>query len=175
MEEWRQIEGYVDYQVSSLGNVRSLKFNKQRILTPRKNSDGYFCVVLCVNGQQTSHRIHRLVATAFLPNPESLPQVDHIDRDIANNRTDNLRWVTPSQNSFNTHRHHRELYGIYWKPQFGFYQVIVTHEGKLRHVGCTPDVEKAKEMRDAFLGSPPLQKLLRKNRSGPLDAFFGRK
>lgn len=152
MEEWRQVEGYADYQVSSFGRVRSLKFNKERILAPRKNTDGYFCVVTCMNGHQTQHRIHRLIATTFLPNPDALPQVDHIDRDITNNRVDNLRWVNQSQNSFNTHRHYRELYGIYWKPQFGFYQVIVTHEGKLRHIGCTPDVEKAKEMRDAFFG-----------------------
>jgi hypothetical protein len=152
MEDWRPVNGYDDYQVSSLGRVRSLKFGKQRILAPRKNTDGYFCIVMCMNGRQTSHRIHRLVASAFIPNPEDLPQVDHIDRDIANNSIENLRWVTPSQNSFNTHRHHRELYGIYWKPQYGFYQVIVTHEGKLYHIGCSPDVEKAKEMRDAFFG-----------------------
>jgi hypothetical protein len=152
MEEWKQIDGYVDYQVSSLGRVRSLKFGKQRILAPRKNTDGYFCIVTCMNGRQTSHRIHRLVASVFISNPENLPQVDHIDRDITNNSIENLRWVTPSQNCFNTHRHHRELYGIYWKPQYGFYQVIVTHEGKLHHIGCSPDVEKAKEMRDAFFG-----------------------
>lgn len=151
MEEWKQISGYADYEVSSLGRIRSLKFGKQRILKPRKNTDGYFCIVTCMDGQETSHRIHRLVASAFLENPNNCPQVDHIDRNIQNNCVTNLRWVTPSQNSFNTHRHHREMYAIYWKPKYGFYQVIVTHEGKLKHLGCSPDIEKAKEIRDSYL------------------------
>lgn len=151
MEQWKPIEGYSDYEVSSAGRVRSLKYGKERILKPRKNSDGYFCIVTCMNGREASHRIHRLVATAFLPNPNNYPQVDHIDRDITNNCMENLRWVTQSENSFNTHRHYREMYGIYWKKQFGFYQVIVTHEGKLKSLGCTPDLEKAKELRDAFV------------------------
>lgn len=150
MEEWKQIDGYQDYEVSSLGRVRSLKFGKERILKPRKNTDGYFCIVTCMNGKESSHRIHRLVASAFLPNPNNHLQVDHINRDITNNQIDNLRWVTPSQNSFNTHRHHRELYGIYWKEKYGFYQVIITHEGKLKHLGCSADIEKAKEIRDAY-------------------------
>jgi hypothetical protein len=157
-EQWKCVDGFADYEVSSLGRVRSMKFGKVRILKPRKTTDGYFSVVTCMNGCETSHRIHRLVASAFLPNPETLPQVDHIDRTVTNNCVDNLRWVSPSQNSFNTHRHYRELYGIYWKPQFGVYQVIVTHNRKLHHVGCTPDVEKAKEIRDAFLaGSSHLE------------------
>jgi len=151
MEEWKKIDGYTDYEVSSLGRVRSLKYGKERILKPRKNSDGYFCIVTCVDGCEKSHRIHRLVACAFLPNLSNYPQVDHIDRDITNNTVGNLRWVTQSENSFNTHRHNKEMYGIYWKKQFGFYQVIVTHEGKLKHLGCTPDLEKAKQIRDAFV------------------------
>ena len=150
-EQWKNITGFSDYQVSSFGRVKSLKYGKERILKPRKNSDGYFCIVTCNNGKEISHRIHRLVALAFIPNPNNFPQVDHIDRDITNNSIDNLRWVSHSQNSFNTHRHYRENYGIYWKKQFNFYQVIVTHEGKLKSLGCTPDFNKAKEIRDTWL------------------------
>ena len=151
MEIWKKIDGYSDYEVSTFGNVCSLKFGKRRILTPRKNSDGYFCIITCMNGSEISHRIHRLVAGAFIANDNNYPQVDHIDRDITNNKVENLRWVSQSQNSLNTHRHYREMYGIYWKKQYGFYQVVVTHEGKLKSLGCAPCLEKAKEIRDMFV------------------------
>lgn len=150
-ERWKNITGFNDYQVSSLGRVKSLKHGKERLLKPRKNSEGYFSIVTCNNGKEVSHRIHRLVALEFIPNPDNLPQVDHIDRNISNNQLNNLRWVSQSQNSFNTHRHYKESYGIYWKKQFNFYQIIVTYEGKLKSLGCTPDFEKAKEIRDRFL------------------------
>lgn len=158
-EQWKTLEMYPDYEVSSSGNVRSLKHGKHRILKPRPSSDGYYSIVTCMNGKEASHRIHRLVALSFLPNPNNYTQVDHINRDITDNRVENLRWVTPSQNSLNTHRHYRENYGVYWKKQFGFYQVIVTHEGKLKSLGCTPDIEKAREIRDSFLSSTNPQHL----------------
>lgn len=111
-EEWRDIIGYEGlYQVSNLGRVRSLDrtfirsdgrlHNKQgRILTPGKNPRGYLFVNLSdINHKITPTRIHRLVVQTFIPNPECLPQVNHIDENKLNNSITNLEWCT---NSYNT-------------------------------------------------------------------------
>lgn len=88
MEEiWKDIEGYEGfYQISSLGRVKSLKFGKEKILKPcfAKNK-GYAMITLCKNGENKGFNIHRLVAKAFIPNPDNLPQVNHKDEDKSNN------------------------------------------------------------------------------------------
>lgn len=111
-EEWRDVVGYEGYyMVSSLGRVMSLarpyhnnrgiSFTKTRILSPRLNSGGYYQVVLTINGNRTQPHIHKLVAEAFIPNPNNYPQADHIDCDKLNNRADNLRWCTQKMNNEN--------------------------------------------------------------------------
>ena len=101
MEEWRAVPGFEGlYQVSSLGNVRSLNYNRTGVtqtLKPQRNTFGYLQVRL--KGRLTL--VHRLVATAFLPNPDTLPEVDHLDRVKTNNRVENLRWATLSLNRIN--------------------------------------------------------------------------
>lgn len=111
-EIWGDIpkfEGY--YQVSNLGNVRSVEriikyrdgrtFNyPSKQLNQTKDTKGYLQVGLNVNGRQTTHRIHRLVAETFLVKPEiKLISVNHIDGIKANNQLDNLEWVTYSENT----------------------------------------------------------------------------
>lgn len=108
-EKWKDISGYERlYEVSNLGRVRS----KDRIvfggrinrlapgceLNPRRNSCGYLRVQLCKYGIKKWFFVHRLVAEAFVSNPEDLPQVNHRDEDKKNNRADNLEWVTASDN-----------------------------------------------------------------------------
>jgi hypothetical protein len=66
---------------------------------------GYFQVMLTKNGGQRPHYVHRLVAEAFIDNPNNLPEVDHIDANKLNNNVKNLRWVTPKENHDNTVRH----------------------------------------------------------------------
>lgn len=66
MEEWRSIDGFLDYEVSNMGRVKSLKYGKTRILKDRPDGSGYFQVILCLDGKEKSHKVHRLVAEAFI-------------------------------------------------------------------------------------------------------------
>jgi len=94
MEIWKDIDGYKGaYQVSNLGSIRNVKSG--RILKGSVNSYGYQRVSFSDGGR---FKVHRLVATAFIANPNSLPAVDHIDEDKTNNKVSNLRWCTPEQN-----------------------------------------------------------------------------
>jgi len=108
-EIWKPIEGYEGtYSVSSLGRVRSEAREimrsdgqrqpiKVRILRPAPDRRGYLIVSLYNNGQQT-HKVHRLVAKAFLENPDEKPQINHINEIKTDNRTVNLEWCTPAVN-----------------------------------------------------------------------------
>ena len=93
-EIWKHIQGYESsYAVSNRGRVMNLKKNK--VLKPIVDGAGY----VYVNLRQKKHRLHRLVAQAFLGNPENLPQVNHIDEDPTNNDVSNLEWCTASHNA----------------------------------------------------------------------------
>lgn len=110
-EEWRNIPGYEGkYQVSNLGNVKSLPRTRKskagsisevkgRILKQNTDKDGYKNVALCMDGRLKYFRVHRLVAAAFIPNPDNLPMINHKDENPANNCVENLEWCT---NSYNT-------------------------------------------------------------------------
>jgi hypothetical protein len=104
MEEWRTISGYPDYQVSNQGRVKSVKFNKEIILSLNTDSKNYFSVQLCMSNITKRYWVARLVAESFIPNTNNYPEVDHIDRNRQNNTVENLRWVSRSQNCINTVR-----------------------------------------------------------------------
>ena len=97
MEIWKDIEDYEWlYQVSNLGNIKSKKRNK--LLKPYTTSNDYLVVKLSHNNKQINYFVHRLVAKAFIPNPENKPQVNHKDENIQNNNANNLQWCTHSYN-----------------------------------------------------------------------------
>lgn len=101
-EIWKDIAGYEGkYQVSNRGRVKSLNYNRtgqERILKVGNVGNGYLGVILYKNGKIKRCKIHRLVTTAFIPNPDNLPEVNHKDKNKTNNCVDNLEWCTTQYN-----------------------------------------------------------------------------
>ena len=106
IEEWRPIEGYEGlYEVSNTGQVRSLdkydsmnRFLRGRILRLFTDGLGYLRAQLYSNSKRKSFLVHRLVAQAFIPNPDNLPQVNHRDENPSNDNVDNLEWCDGKYN-----------------------------------------------------------------------------
>ena len=101
MRDIKHYEGL--YKLTRDGRIFSIKAN--RFLNPSPNRNGYLNLYLSKKGIRKMHRVHRLVAETFIPNPCDLPQVNHINGDKSNNHVENLEWCTASKNA----QHGRDL------------------------------------------------------------------
>jgi hypothetical protein len=93
--EWKDVVGYPGYRVSNMGNIWSNKL--KRILEPPVDKDGYYRIGLWNKMVKKHHRVNRLVAIHFIPNPENKPTVNHKDGDVKNNHVSNLEWATVAE------------------------------------------------------------------------------
>ena len=96
---WKKINGYERYKINEDGDIISNIYKIPKKLKHRLDRDGYCEVILYNKDGYRNFRIHKLVAEHFIPNPEDLDTVDHIDFDLKNNNIDNLQWLSRSDNS----------------------------------------------------------------------------
>lgn len=118
MEIWKDIPGFGNrYQISDAGRIRVKSYlrtngygyywTKPKILEPFSANSNHQTIVLSFGNKKKHLKIHRLVAMAFIPNPENKPEVDHINTNVFDNRVENLRWVTSKENKLNPITHER--------------------------------------------------------------------
>lgn len=109
MEQWKIIQDFPAYEISNHGRVR--KFTKGKFifkaLRPNLKRSGYVYADLRNKATRKNSLVHRLVAQAFIPNPDSKPQVNHKNFKVNDNRAENLEWCTPKENSAHTKSHGR--------------------------------------------------------------------
>ena len=106
MEQWKDVVGYEGlYQVSSIGRIKALKktdrrgyTRQERMMNPVISACGRPVVHICKDGKRKTVFVHRLIAEAFIPNPEGKAEVNHINGIKDDNRVENLEWVTRSEN-----------------------------------------------------------------------------
>jgi len=151
MEEeiWKSIPEFEEYQVSNLGRVRG---KKGWILKQTSCKLGYKSVSLYkTKTDYINKRVSRLVALAFIPNPENKPDVDHINRNAEDNRLENLRWVTKSENQNNRGVCFGETKGICWDESHKSYKISLTKNGKTTNYGRRKTLEEAIKFRNEII------------------------
>jgi hypothetical protein len=153
-EEWRKIPSYPDYEVSNMGNVRRCG----RLLKPTLYTNGYYCVQLSSDSIRKSKTIHRLVASLFIPNPDNKEFIDHLSGNKLDNRVENLKWATPSENKLNPNTPQKigvsGLRHIYKRSDTRYY-VSIQRNSQVVFCETFPTQEEAILARDNFLTLRP--------------------
>ena len=155
MEVWKDVIGYEgQYKVSDLGRVKSLKFNKIKFLKAGKNGHGYMDVALCVKGKPKTHKVHQLVAVAFLNHTPCLYKivVNHIDFDRTNNNVNNLELVSNRENCNNKHLKSTSKYtGVGWDKHCKKWKSQIYINGISKHLGSfTNEIEASNAYQTAL-------------------------
>lgn len=148
IELWEPIKEYPNYEVSTFGNVRNVSTGK--ILKPRIERHGYSAVILYRNRKGKNHRIHRLVANAFIPNLSNKSDVDHIDNNKLNNNITNLRFASRSENNQNTTLRNDNTSGykgVTWNKCNKTWIAQIVMNGKRKYLGSFDNIEDAVEAR----------------------------
>ena len=144
VEEYKIIKGFENYEISNFGSVKNIKTGK--ILKPVINGRGYYHVTLYKDCKKFTKRIHKLVATAFLPNPFQKSCVDHIDNNILNNNINNLRFATSSENGMNSkisNRNSSGYKGITFHKKSNKWHAYININGKRQNLGFFEKIEDA--------------------------------
>lgn len=140
MERWKPIPGYPKYEVSNRGQVRK----GSRILKPDIHDRGYAYLRVRNDDSILRTSIHRLVAMAFLENPNGYPCVDHIDGNTRNNNLENLRWCSPSMNAHNAKLSRRSRSGFCGVSPFrNCFRADIQTQGTKKYLGCFKTAEEA--------------------------------
>ena len=144
-ENWRSIDGYLNYEVSDVGRIRNV--NTGKILKQSINSNGYYLVSLCNNGKVKKHKTHRIVAHEFIENLCDKPIADHIDGNKTNNCASNLRWATKSENNMNQKPQqkakHSRYKGVSFHKLANKWRAYVNKNGKRTELGLFIDEKEA--------------------------------
>jgi hypothetical protein len=108
MEQWKEVAGTNgQYEVSNTGFLRTHNWKnakQTRVMKPAMDDRGYMKTIIVVNGKNRNIAVHRLVAEAWIPNPENKSQVNHINFNPSDNRVENLEWCTPKENAMHSYK-----------------------------------------------------------------------
>jgi hypothetical protein len=134
-EEWKTIIDYPNYSISSLGVVRNDTTKRIKILS---TTNGYLQIGLTKDGPQKIFLHHQLMGLHFIPNPENYKQIDHINGIKDDNRIENLRWVTPSQNGRNKKKRMNcssQYKGVYWNKSVNKWKACISINRIKKYLG----------------------------------------
>jgi hypothetical protein len=144
-ESFKFIKGYEKYMISDKGRVFSIK--SHRFLKPRINTKGYYYVSLSSNKIVKNFTIYRVIGLHFLENPENKEYIDHINNNRLDNRLENLRFVSSSENSMNRKISNKNTSGVkgisFYKKYNNKYRVQIWFNNKSKHIGYFNSLDEA--------------------------------
>ena len=144
MEEFKNIKGFENYEVSNFGRIRNIKTG--RVLKPKINKQGYYQISLSSDGIQYTKYVHHLVGTMFMPNPENKKIIGHIDNNRLNNNIENLRMVSHQENCMTrklSSRNTSNYKGISYDNQRKKWKAAIQINGKEYNLGRFDNIEDA--------------------------------